>query len=99
MKWFKLKFFSLSFALLIAQPILAEDGNSMPLTPPIAKKVPKITEINGATLVDNYYWLLEKNNPDVIKYLEEENHYTDAIMKPTEKLQQHLYLKTKYKYL
>jgi oligopeptidase B len=31
--------------------------------PPVAKKVPKTTEINGTTLVDNYYWMREKSNP------------------------------------
>jgi oligopeptidase B len=57
----------------------------------VAKKVPKITEINGRKLVDNYYWLRDKKNPEVKAYLEAENAYTDAVMKPTEPLQQKLY--------
>src|SRR5271165_5284 len=59
--------------------------------PPIAKKEPKVTEINGHKLVDNYYWLRDKKNPDVRAYLEAENAYTDAVMKPTEPLQKKLY--------
>ena len=59
--------------------------------PPVAKKDPKITEINGHTLVDNYYWLRDKKNPEVRAYLEAENVYTDAVMKPTEPLQRKLY--------
>jgi oligopeptidase B len=59
--------------------------------PPVAKKVPKVTEIHGVKLVDNYYWLREKKNPEVAAYLEAENAYTDAVMKPTEPLQKHLY--------
>ena len=59
--------------------------------PPVAKKVPKITEIHGQKLVDNYFWLRDKANPEVRAYLDAENAYTDAVMKPTEKLQAHLY--------
>src|SRR5690242_8840875 len=59
--------------------------------PPIAKKVPKITTINGHELVDNYFWLRDKKNPEVRAYLEAENAYTDAVMKPTEPFQKKLY--------
>jgi oligopeptidase B len=59
--------------------------------PPIAKKIPKVTEINGRKLVDNYFWLREKQNPEVKAYLEAENAYTDVVMKPTEPLQKKLY--------
>jgi oligopeptidase B len=68
----------------------AEDSTPLP-APPVAKKVPKTTEINGVTLVDNYFWLREKSNPEVKAYLESENAYTDAVMKPTEGLQKKLY--------
>jgi len=59
--------------------------------PPIAKKVPHTTEVNGHTFTDNYYWLREKTNPEVRAYLEAENAYTDAVMKPTEPFQKKLY--------
>jgi len=62
-----------------------------PAAPPIAKKVPKITEINGRKMVDNYFWLRDKPNPEVRAYLEAENAYTDALMKPTESFQKKLY--------
>ena len=42
----------------------ADTSSSLP-APPVAKKVPKITDINGHKFVDNYYWLREKSNPDV----------------------------------
>jgi oligopeptidase B len=66
------------------------DNSSVP-TPPVAKKVLKTTEINGTKLVDNYYWLREKKNPEVSAYLAAENAYTEAVMKPTEPLQKKLY--------
>ena len=45
--------------------------------PPVAKKVPKVTEIHGEKLVDDYAWLREKKNPEVKAYLDAENVYTD----------------------
>src|SRR6516162_627444 len=69
---------------------VADDTTSHP-TPPKAKKIPKVTEINEQKLVDNYYWLRDKQNPDVRAYLEAENAYTDAVMKPTLPLQKKLY--------
>jgi oligopeptidase B len=60
-------------------------------SPPVAKKIPHVTEINGHKLTDNYFWLREKTNPEVRAYLEAENAYTDAVMKPTEPFQKKLY--------
>ena len=67
-----------------------DDSKTFP-APPVAKKVPKTTEINGRTLVDNYFWLRDKPNPEVAAYLQAENAYTDAVMKPTDGLQKKLY--------
>src|SRR6266849_10329108 len=85
---------SLVFALLIltsGYAMMADDASSSLPAPPVAKKAPKSTEINGRTMVDNYYWLRDKKNPEVKAYLEAENAYTDAVMKPTERLQKKLY--------
>ena len=85
---------SLVFASLIlasAYAPAADDASSSLPAPPVAKKAPKTTEINGRTMVDNYYWLRDKKNPEVKAYLEAENAYTDAVMKPTEGLQKKLY--------
>jgi oligopeptidase B len=70
---------------------LAADKFTSPPVPPTAKRVPNVTEVNGRKLVDNYYWLRDKTNPEVKAYLESENAYTDAVMKPTEPLQKKLY--------
>ena len=58
---------------------------------PVADRKPHETRIHGYTLTDNYFWLREKSNPAVRAYLEAENAYTAAVMKPTEPLQQTLY--------
>jgi oligopeptidase B len=63
----------------------------MSQTPPVAKKIPKITTIHDDKLVDDYFWMREKTNPEVLRYLKAENDYTEAIMKPTAALQETLY--------
>jgi oligopeptidase B len=67
------------------------NGKSPNPKPPMAEKKSKTTKIHGETIVDNYFWLREKSNPEVISYLETENAYTDSVMKPTEALQEKLY--------
>jgi oligopeptidase B len=75
---------------ILCPPLRSLDPAST-VQPPVAKKIPKITEIHGQKLVDNYFWLRDKKNPEVAAYLDAENAYTDAVMKPTEPLQKHLY--------
>lgn len=65
--------------------------NTKPVAPPVAKKTPKQTTIHNETLTDNYFWMREKTNPEVIKHLEAENAYTDSVMKGTAALQETLY--------
>ena len=52
--------------------------------PPVAKKIPKIDTIHGDLRQDDYAWLRQKDDPEVLAYLRAENVYTDAITKPTE---------------
>ncbi|HLM54928.1 MAG TPA: S9 family peptidase [Pyrinomonadaceae bacterium] len=60
-------------------------------TPPAARRVPRTTTVHGVELSDDYFWLREKKNPETIAYLQAENAYADAYMKPTEALQEKLY--------
>jgi oligopeptidase B len=60
-------------------------------SPPIAAIKPKELTIHGHTRVDNYFWLRERENPEVITYLESENAYTEAMMAHTKPLQEELY--------
>ena len=61
-------------AALAAPAILAQSGADQP---PVAKKLPHVTDIHGSKLEDDYFWLREKTNPDVTAYLEAENAYTE----------------------
>ncbi len=58
---------------------------------PTAKKVAKELTIHNDTRTDNYYWLNQREDPEVISYLESENDYTKSVMKHTESFQEKLY--------
>ena len=60
-------------------------------TPPVAKKIPNSRRFFNHSLQDDYAWLREKESPEVIAYLEEENAYTHTWMQPTVGLQKKLY--------
>ncbi len=64
---------------------------AQPPAPPVAKKVPRTIEVHGTKLSDDYFWMRDKKNPEVIAYLEAENAYTDALTKGTAELQERLY--------
>jgi oligopeptidase B len=79
---------SLCAALILATTIRAEP---VAVAPPVAEKKPHFTVTHGDTLRDDYFWMREKENPEVLHYLEAENAYTDAVMDPTKPLQESLY--------
>ncbi len=59
--------------------------------PPVAKVVPTRLEQHGDVRIDNYHWLKDRDNPDVLRYLEAENAYTAGVMAPTKPLQETLF--------
>jgi oligopeptidase B len=67
------------------------DAAGAPPAPPVAQKVPKVDTVHGDRRQDDYFWLRDKANPEVAAYLEAENAYTDAVLKPTEAFQEALY--------
>ncbi len=79
--------------ITIATLAIAVASNAAAVTPkpPVADKRPHITVTHGDTLRDDYYWLREKTGPDVVRYLEAENAYCDAVMAPTLGFQDALY--------
>ncbi|MCK9451856.1 MAG: S9 family peptidase [Bacteroidales bacterium] len=58
---------------------------------PVATKKPHELTAHDNTRIDDYYWLNERENPEVIAYLEAENAYTDNVLAHTMQLQQALY--------
>lgn len=62
---------------------------------PSVKKISKTLEIHNDVRVDNYYWLNDRENPEVIDYLNAENDYTKVMMGHTEGFQKDLFKEMK----
>lgn len=73
-------------------PVLSEKSatDSLP-APPLARREPVEHVVHGDRRVDHYHWLRDKDSPEVFAYLEAENAYTDAVLKPTQEFQEKLY--------
>jgi len=61
------------------------------LSPPIAKSIPHILEKHGHVRTDNYYWLNNRENPEVIDYLNQENEYYQQSTAHTKEFQKDLF--------
>ncbi|MCS6874191.1 MAG: S9 family peptidase [Acidobacteriota bacterium] len=86
MKLYSLMLLLLGISLMTLQQELPK--------PPVAKKEPKVLKIHGYELIDNYAWLRDRNEtkrPEIIEYLQAENAYTEAYMKPYKELIETLY--------
>ncbi len=58
------------------------------IRPPVAKKTPKKLVKHRHVRIDNYYWLNERDNPEVLDYLKAENKYTEKVFQEPTKTQQ-----------
>ena len=67
----------------------------MDITPPMADKKPKNLEIHGDVRVDNYYWLNDREDEEVIDYLERENDYFSKLTAHTKTFQEDLFQEMK----
>ncbi len=77
--------------IILSLIIISSCSNESTVKPPVANKIPKELTIHNHTRIDNYFWLNDRENPEVINYLKEENKYTETILKSTEKFQEDLF--------
>ncbi len=61
------------------------------MKPPVAKRIPTDVSVHDDRRVDEYAWLRDRENPEVIAYLNEENAYAEAMLEPTREFQEQLY--------
>src|SRR3979411_1893767 len=61
------------------------------VAPPTARIISRIDTLHGEVRTDNYFWIRNKSDPQVIAYLEAENAYTGSKMRHTGALQKKLY--------
>lgn len=86
------------FGCVIFAPIHSQNKTnkmSDKLQPPVAKIIPKTLEKHGDKRIDNYYWLNERENPEVIDYLNKENEYYQKSTAHTKPLQDDLFAEMK----
>jgi len=62
---------------------------------PVAKKVEKKLEKHGDIRVDNYFWMNQREDPEVVDYLNAENAYNDQMTAHTKDFQEKLFLEMK----
>jgi len=77
--------FAASFTTINAQSM------SHTLSAPVAKKFPKQLKKHNEIRIDDYYWLNDRENPEVIDYLNQENSYYDAMTAHTKDFQKQLF--------
>src|SRR5688572_24816762 len=78
--------------LVVASPIaIGSVAAQSAARPPVAPVIPKVDTVNGDVRVDNYFWMRNRKDSSVIKYLEAENAYTAAMTKHMEGAQDRLY--------
>jgi oligopeptidase B len=61
------------------------------MIPPVAPKIPRALTRHGETFVDDYFWLRQRDDPEVTAYLAAENAYAERIVAGTGDLQDRLY--------
>lgn len=81
--------------LLVGDNRQMANSSTKDIKPPVAKIVPKQLVTHDHTRIDNYFWLRKRENPEVMKYLEAENEYADAILAHTTDFQEKLFQEIK----
>lgn len=69
----------------------APQSSSGRATPPIARRVPHVLSEHGDERTDDWYWLRDRDDPEVIAYLEAENAYSDAMLAPLTPLRDRIF--------
>ena len=91
--------FTLGLSCLASLAVVSAQGqataSSAMSTPPTAAIKAKVLASPHGTRTDNYYWLNERNNPQVIDYLKKENAYFDQQMAPVKPLEEKLFSEMK----
>ncbi len=77
--------FAASFTTIKAQSM------SHTIAAPVAKILPKQLKKHNEVRIDNYYWLNDRENPEVIDYLNQENAYYDSMTAHTKDFQKELF--------
>jgi oligopeptidase B len=77
--------------LIAIKAVMAQKMTTNGLVAPLAQKKPFPMTIHNHTRIDDYYWLNNRENPEVIEYLNAENNFTEKVMAPIANRQENLF--------
>jgi oligopeptidase B len=75
----------------LAHPISQDLKSNNSVQKPIAKKIPHVHDIHGHQRLDDYHWMKQRDSPEVIDYLNEENDYYEKMTAHTADLKKSLF--------
>ncbi len=94
-----MKKYTVLFIAFLIFTVSCNEHNPKALTkniiPPVAEKKPVNLEKHGDIRVDNYFWMNERDHPEVIDYLERENDYYNKMSAHTKNFQKELFTEMK----
>ncbi len=82
-------------SILYTEESVKAQSSMSTMQPPRAKARPQKLEQHGHVRNDYYYWLRDRQNPEVINYLKAENAYAEAMMAPAKELEEKLFAEIK----
>ena len=85
----------IKYTVLLLTLIISCDMKKKELIEPKAKKIEKILSIHGDDRIDEYYWLNQRGDKDVIDYLNKENDYRNEFMKDYKPLENEIFQEIK----
>src|SRR5437868_12947161 len=59
--------------------------------PPAPPRRPHVLRLHGDERVDDWFWLRDRDDPEVIAHLEAENTYADEVLAPLTPLRDHIF--------
>ena len=74
---------------------MTQSHNQEVFQPPKPNRIPHTLEKHGDVRVDEYYWMRNKENQEVLDYLKAENDYAEKMMGQSKKLEDALYQEIK----
>ncbi|MBK9225413.1 MAG: S9 family peptidase [Flavobacterium sp.] len=80
------------YVIFACTPIMTKAQQMTKKIPaPIAKIIPTTLEKHGDVRIDNYFWLNDRENPEVIDYLNKENEYYNTLTADSKQFQKELF--------
>lgn len=85
------KLLTMSLSVILVTSCNDKKAETMNIQPPKAPKKETILEKHGDQRIDNYYWMNERDSPEVLAYLKAENEYFEKMTASTKSFEDKLF--------